>query len=44
MFAFAAAFVYRAWNEIATETGWTNGTVQRAFYGQKVSGALAKIA
>jgi DNA invertase Pin-like site-specific DNA recombinase len=25
----------RSWSEIATETGWTKGTVQRAYYGQK---------
>ena len=32
----------RSWSEIATETGWTKGTVQRAFYGQKASPGLPK--
>ncbi len=34
----------RSWSEIALETGWTKGTVQRAFYGQNGSPALPKIA
>jgi DNA invertase Pin-like site-specific DNA recombinase len=32
----------RSWSEIANETGWTKGTVQRAFYGQKASPGLPK--
>jgi len=32
----------RSWNEIFNETGWTKGTVQRAFYGQKASPGLPK--
>jgi DNA invertase Pin-like site-specific DNA recombinase len=32
----------RSWSEIATETGWTKGTVQRAFYGQNASLGLPK--
>ena len=32
----------RSWSEIASETGWTKGTVQRAFYGQKSSPGLPK--
>jgi hypothetical protein len=27
----------RSWSEIAEETGWTKGTVQRAYYAQKAS-------
>ena len=33
----------RSWSEIAKETGWTKGTVQRAFYGQKSRPSLPKI-
>jgi len=29
-----------SWNEIARETGWTKGTVQRAFYREKSSSVL----
>lgn len=32
----------RSWSEIAFETGWTKGTVQRAFYAQKSSLRLPK--
>jgi DNA invertase Pin-like site-specific DNA recombinase len=32
----------RSWSEIATETGWAKGTVQRAFYGQKACPRLPK--
>jgi len=33
----------RSWSEIAKETGWTKGTVQRAIYGQKSRPGLPKI-
>jgi DNA invertase Pin-like site-specific DNA recombinase len=33
----------RSWSEIAKETGWTKGTVQRAYYGQKAYPGLPKI-
>ena len=33
----------RSWSEIAKETGWTKGTVQRAIYGQKARPGLPKI-
>jgi DNA invertase Pin-like site-specific DNA recombinase len=33
----------RSWSEIAQETGWTKGTVQRAIYGQKARPGLPKI-
>lgn len=33
----------RSWSEIAKETGWTKGTVQRATYGQKSRPGLPKI-
>jgi putative DNA-invertase from lambdoid prophage Rac len=33
----------RSWSEIAKQTGWTKGTVQRAFYGQKSRPGLPKI-
>lgn len=32
----------RSWSEIATQTGWTKGTVQRAYYGQKACPGLPK--
>jgi DNA invertase Pin-like site-specific DNA recombinase len=32
----------RSWSEIACQTGWTKGTVQRAFYAQNASPALPK--
>ena len=32
----------RTRSQIAQETGWTKGTVQRAFYAQKASPCLAK--
>jgi DNA invertase Pin-like site-specific DNA recombinase len=32
----------RSWNEIARETGWTKGTVQRAFYAQNPLPCLPK--
>jgi DNA invertase Pin-like site-specific DNA recombinase len=32
----------RSWSEIAQETGWTKGTVQRAFYSQKARPCLPK--
>jgi DNA invertase Pin-like site-specific DNA recombinase len=34
--------VGRSWSEIATETGWTKGTVQRAFYRQNACPSLPK--
>jgi DNA invertase Pin-like site-specific DNA recombinase len=33
----------RSWSEIAKQTGWTKGTVQRAFYGHKSRPGLPKI-
>ena len=33
----------RSWSEIANETGWTKGTVQRSFYGKKSRPGLPKI-
>jgi DNA invertase Pin-like site-specific DNA recombinase len=33
----------RSWSEIAEETGWTKGTVQRAIYRQKSRPGLPKI-
>jgi len=33
----------RSWGEIAKETGWTKGTVQRAIYSQKSRPGLPKI-
>jgi DNA invertase Pin-like site-specific DNA recombinase len=32
----------RSWSEISQETGWTKGTVQRAYYAQKASLRLPK--
>jgi DNA invertase Pin-like site-specific DNA recombinase len=32
----------RSWSEIANQTGWTKGTIQRAFYAQKASPGLPK--
>jgi DNA invertase Pin-like site-specific DNA recombinase len=32
----------RSWSEISQETGWTKGTVQRAYYAQKTSLRLPK--
>jgi len=32
----------RSWSEIAQETGWTKGTVQRAFYGETSCPGLPK--
>lgn len=32
----------RSWSEIARQTGWTKGTVQRAFYAQNTSLCLPK--
>ncbi len=31
-----------SWSEIAQQTGWTKGTVQRAFYAQNASPRLPK--
>ena len=33
----------RSWSEITKRTGWTKGTVQRAYYGQKSRPGLPKI-
>jgi putative DNA-invertase from lambdoid prophage Rac len=33
----------RSWSEIASQTGWTKGTVQRAFYAQNACPPLPKI-
>ena len=33
-----------SWSQIAERTGWTKGTVQRAFYAQKAVPGLPKIA
>ena len=32
----------RSWSQIAQETGWTKGTVQRAFYAQEAAPSLPK--
>ena len=32
----------RSWSEIANQTGWTKGTVQRAFYARNTSSGLPK--
>lgn len=32
----------RSWSEIARQTGWTKGTIQRAFYAQNASPGLPK--
>jgi putative DNA-invertase from lambdoid prophage Rac len=32
----------RSWSEIANQTGWTKGTVQRAFYAQNGCSVLPK--
>jgi DNA invertase Pin-like site-specific DNA recombinase len=33
----------RSWSDIAKQTGWTKGTVQRAYYGQESRPGLPKI-